>query len=349
MRAAPIPALAAVCTLVVAAGACAPVRENDTDTLVVSTFSFATEEFERVVAEPFEERTGIRVVLDTGNNATRLTKLRINREHPDTDVVLISDYFAAIGEDMGLFEQVDPAAVPNLAEIQPWAVDPDGYGPAYTYQLLGLMYRTDLVEEPPTSWDALWDPEHPGGFALPDISVSAGPLMVLAAGEAYGSGPTDAETGFERLAEIGPDALQFYSRSTEVSSLLERGEIAMAPSLDNFATESVAAGQPIGFAVPERGRLMTANTARIVAGAPNRAGAEAFIDFLLEPEVQSQMAEAFFDKPVHPDAEVPDLMTQVSGDAAVDPAGNGYRQGDLDLIAGERSAWLDRYVEEVER
>ncbi|MFC7330520.1 ABC transporter substrate-binding protein [Marinactinospora rubrisoli] len=349
MRTGPLAALAGACALTVTVTACAPVRENETDTLVVSTFSFATEDFERVIAEPFEERTGIRVILDTGNNATRLTKLRINREHPDTDVVLISDYFAAIGEEMGLFEKVDPAAVPNMAEIQPWAVDPDGYGPAYTFQLLGVMYRTDLVEEPPASWDALWDPEHPGGFALPDISVSAGPLMVLAAGEAYGSGPTDADTGFERLAEIGPDALQFYSRSTEVSSLLERGEIAMAPSLDNFAMEAVASGQPIGFAVPERGRLMTANTAQIVRDAPNRAGAEAFIDFLLEPEVQSEVAQVIYDKPVHPDAEVTDLMLQVSGDAAVDPAGNGYRQGDPDLIAAERSAWLDRYVEEIER
>ncbi|GAB3212075.1 putative spermidine/putrescine transport system substrate-binding protein [Marinactinospora thermotolerans DSM 45154] len=342
-------ALAGLCALAATATACAPTREADTDTLVVSTFSFATEQFMEVVAEPFEERTGIEVVLDTGNNATRLTKLRINKERPDTDVVLISDYYAAIGKEMGLFERIDPETVPNMAEIQPWAVDPEGYGPAYTFQLLGLMYRTDLVEEEPTSWGALWDPEHPGGFALPDISVSAGPLMVLATGETYGSGPTDADTGFERLAAIGPDALQFYSSSTEVSSLLERGEIAMAPSLDNFAMNAVEAGQPIGFALPEEGRLMTANTAQIVNGAPNRAGAEAFVDFLLDPQVQSEVAEVIYDKPVHPDAQVTDLMTRVSGEAAVNPTEAGYHQGDLDLIAGERSSWLDRFVEEVAR
>ncbi|MFC3999988.1 ABC transporter substrate-binding protein [Nocardiopsis sediminis] len=328
---------------------CAAPRVNDTDTLVVSTFAFATEEFMQVVGEPFEERTGIEVVLDTGTNAGRLTKLRINKDQPDTDVVLISDYYAEIGREMDLFDTVDPAAVPAMADIQPWAVDPDGYGPAYTFQLLGLMYRTDMVEEPPTSWDALWDPEHPGGFALPDISVSAGPMFVLATGEAYGSGPTDADTGFERLSRIGPDALQFYTGSTELTSLLERGEVAMAPGLDNFAMSSVEAGQPIGFAVPEEGRVMTANTAQIVAGAPNKDGAEQFIQFLLEPEVQAQVAEVIYDKPVHPDAPVTDLMTEVAGPAAEDPAAGGYHQGDLALIAEQRSAWLDRYIEEVAR
>ncbi|WP_026129417.1 ABC transporter substrate-binding protein [Nocardiopsis prasina] len=338
--------LAGALALATVTASCAPVREDDPDTLVVSTFAFATEEFTQVVAEPFEAETGIRVVLDTGNNAGRLTKLRINSERPDTDVVLISDYYAQIGKDMGLFAPVSSEDVPNLDAIQPWAVDPDGYGPAYTFQLLGLMYRTDMVDEAPESWDDLWaEPE--GGYALPDISVSAGPMFVLAAGEHFGSGPSDADAGFEALAEIGPDALQFYTGSTELTSLLERGEIAMAPGLDNFAMGSVEAGQPVGFAAPDGGRVMTANTVQVVEGAPNPAGARAFTDFLLRPEIQEGMAEALYDKPVALGAEPTPLMEQVSREAASDPVASGYHQGDLELLANERSAWLDRFTEEV--
>ncbi len=339
-------AVAGALTLAVVTASCAPVREDDPDTLVVSTFAFATEEFTQVVAEPFEAETGIKVVLDTGTNAGRLTKLRINAETPDTDVVLISDYYAQIGKDMGLFSPIDREEVPNLDAVQPWAVDPDGYGPAYTFQLLGLLYRTDLVEEVPDSWEDLWaEPE--GGYVLPDISVSAGPMFVLAAGEHFGSGPADPDAGFEALAEIGPDALQFYTGSTELTSLLERGEIVMAPGLDNFAMGSVAADQPIGFAVPDQGRVMTANTVQVVDGAPNPAGARAFADFLLRPEVQEGMAAALHDKPVALGADPTPLMEQVSREAASDPIANGYHQGDLELIAGERSAWLDRFTEEV--
>lgn len=339
-------ALAGALALAVVTASCAPVREDDPNTLVVSTFAFATEEFTQVVAEPFEAETGIEVVLDTGTNAGRLTKLRINEETPDTDVVLISDYYAQIGKDMGLFAPVDREDVPNLDAIQPWAVDPDGYGPAYTFQLLGLMYRTDLVEEAPDSWDDLWaKPE--GGYVLPDISVSAGPMFVLAAGEHFGSGHSDPDAGFEAMAGIGPDALQFYTGSTEVTSLLERGEIAMAPGLDNFAMGSVEAGQPIGFAVPDQGRVMTANTVQVVDGAPNSAGALAFADFLLRPEIQEGMAEALYDKPVALGADPTPVMEQVSQEAASDPIASGYHQGDLELIANERSAWLDRFTEEV--
>lgn len=334
--------------LALAAVSCAPVREEDPDTLVVSTFAFATEEFTRAVAEPFEAETGIRVVLDTGTNAGRLTKLRINAGTPDTDVVLISDYYAQIGKDMGLFAPVPPDEVPRLDAVQPWAVDPDGYGPAYTFQLLGLLYRTDMVEEAPDSWDDLWRrPEE--GYVLPDISVSAGPMFVLAAGEHFGSGPSDADAGFEAISRIGPEAMQFYTGSTELTSLLERGEIAMAPGLDNFAMGSVEADQPIGFAVPERGRVMTANTVQVVDGAPNEEGALAFVDFLLRPQVQEAMAESLYDKPVALEADPTPLMERVSREAATSPTGSGYHQGDLALIAQERSAWLDRFTEEVAR
>src|SRR5690606_23990939 len=200
--------LAGAVALAAAASSCAAVREDDPDTLVVSTFAFATEEFMEVVGEPFEEETGIEVVLDTGTNAGRLTKLRINKEAPDTDVVLISDYYARIGADMGLFAEVDPADVPAMEGIWPWAVDPQGYGPAYTFQLLGMVYRTDLVDGVPDSWDDLGSG---GDYALPDISVSAGPMLVLAAGEHFGSGPADPDAGFEALAGLGPGALQFYT------------------------------------------------------------------------------------------------------------------------------------------
>ncbi|GAA1076906.1 ABC transporter substrate-binding protein [Nocardiopsis composta] len=338
--------LAGAVALAAAASSCASVREDDPDTLVVSTFAFATEEFMEVVGEPFEEETGIEVVLDTGTNAGRLTKLRINKEAPDTDVVLISDYYARIGADMGLFAEVDPADVPAMEGIWPWAVDPQGYGPAYTFQLLGMVYRTDLVDGVPDSWDDLGSG---GDYALPDISVSAGPMLVLAASEHFGSGPADSDAGFEALAGLGPGALQFYTGSTELTSLLERGEVAMAPGLDNFAMGSVEAGQPLGFAVPEEGRVMTANTVQVVRGAPNEAGALAFADFLLRPDIQEGIAEAMYDKPVAVDAEPTPLMEEVSGEAAADPAGSGYHQGDLDLIARERSAWLDRFTEEVAR
>ncbi|PSK97715.1 putative spermidine/putrescine transport system substrate-binding protein [Murinocardiopsis flavida] len=340
-------AAAGALAVTMALTSCAATRENDTDTLVVSTFAFATEDFMRVIGEPFEEATGIKVVLDTGTNATRLTKLRINKDRPDTDLVLISDFYAQIGKDMGLFEKVGPAEVPAVEDIAPWAVDPDGYGPAYTFQLLGLMYRTDMVERPPESWDALYGSAVPGGYALPDIAVSAGPMLVEATAETYGSGPADTDAGFERLAAAGPGAMQFYTQTTELTSLLERGEVAMAPGLDNFAMDAVESGRPIGFAVPDEGRVMTANTAQIVSGAPNRAGAAKFIDFMLDPQVQSEVAEVIYDKPVHPDAEVTELMTEVAGDSAVDPTGNGYHQGDLERLADERTAWLDRFVEEV--
>lgn len=339
--------LAGAAVLVMAAS-CAGTSSADPKKLVVSAFGFGEDQFERTVVVPFERQTGIRVTVESGTNADRLTKLRINRSAPTDDVVLISDYFGAIGRQQGLFERIDPARIPNLSKVYGFAKDPAGYGPAYTYQLLGMLYRTDKVARSvASSWASLWDGRYRGRIAVPDISVTGGPTFLMAVGQTFGNGPSDAGTGFRELSRLRPDVLKFFTSTTEVTSLLDRGEVVMAPGLDIFAAASVREGKPIGWLPPATGRFLTANTAQIVKGAPNKAGAERFINYLLDANVQARAAQAYYDKPVNREAKVPALLTKVAGPAAADPGAAGFGPADIGLIARQRDAWVQRFAREV--
>src|ERR1700754_5083443 len=91
--------LAAALTLIAAAGcsgSSSGEKQADQNTIVVSTFPFGVKEVEQAVATPFTKKTGIKVELDTGSNADRLSKRKLARGEPEADVVLISDYFAAL-------------------------------------------------------------------------------------------------------------------------------------------------------------------------------------------------------------------------------------------------------------
>lgn len=80
--------------------------------------------FREEVYAPFEEEHNVEIVLDIGNNAERLNKIR--QGTADIDVVYLSDFYAqqAINDD--LFEKIDRSNIPNLDEIYDIAKAPLG-------------------------------------------------------------------------------------------------------------------------------------------------------------------------------------------------------------------------------
>jgi putative spermidine/putrescine transport system substrate-binding protein len=337
----------AVTTLVLA-GCSSSSDQPDADTITVSTFPFGVEEFQEAVIDPFTEETGIEVVVDTGSNSDRLSQLQLAGGEPEVDVMLISDYYAALGQEDDLFQQVDASAVPSLGEIAAFATEEEYVGPAYSYQLNGTMYSTDdLSADEAASWSLYGDDDLSGRVALPDISVTAGQLMVSGVADEFGDGPYDIDAALEQLGEWAPGVLQFYSSSTEVTNLLTQGEIVAADSLSGFATDLVASGEPFAWTAPDTGRYMATNRAMIPTGAENVDGANRFIDYLLSEEAQTASAEIVGDLPVNPAATVPDTIEAVVGDIAADPVAAGYSTLDPTELVPTRSEWVDRFAREV--
>jgi putative spermidine/putrescine transport system substrate-binding protein len=335
-------------TSLLAAGCSAGDDTAAEDTIVVSTFPFGVEEFQEAVIDPFTAETGIEVEVETGSNADRLSQLEVAAGDSGIDVMLISDYYAALGQESELFQEVDAAQVPALDEVADFALEEGYAGPAYSYQLNGTLYSTEaLSADEAAEWDLYGDAAHAGNLALPDISVTAGQLMISGVGETYGDGPYDIDTALTTLGGWAPGILQFYSSSTEVTNLLTQGEIVAADSLSGFATDLVASGEPYAWTPPATGRYMATNRAMIPAGAPNSDGAHQFINYLLSAEAQTASAELVGDLPVNPDATVPDSITAVVGDIAADPVAEGYETLDPAELVPTRTDWVDRFAREV--
>lgn len=323
--------------------------DADSDTLVVSTFPFGVEQFQEAVVDPFTEATGIEVEVETGSNADRLSQLQLTGgEDPGVDVMLISDYYAALAQQDDLFQPVDPEQVPALEDIADFAKEDAYLGPAYSYQLNGTMYATDeLTPEQAADWDLYGDPQYAGRLALPDISVTAGQLTVSGVAATYGDGPYDIDTALDTMGGWAPGILQFYSSSTEVTNLLSQGEIVAADALSGFATDLIASGEPIGWTPPATGAYMATNRVMIPTGAAHVDEAHQFIDYLLGVEAQTASAEIVGDLPVNPGAEIPDTITDVVGDVAGDPIAAGYETLDPAELVSTRSEWVDRFAREV--
>ena len=344
--------VAAVAAALLLSGCGSDASSNDASaeskTLVLSTFPFGVEAFEEAVVKPFEEKTGITVEIETGSNADRLSSLELAGGDSGVDVMLMSDFYAAMGEEKDLFQAVDAEKIPNLENIADFAVSEDFSGPSYSYQLNGVLYRTgDLSAEEAASWDLYGNADYAGRLAFPDISTTGGQLSVTAAADTYGNDPYDIDAALATIGGWAPNILKFVSSSTEITNLLVQGEIVASPTLNGFATDLIANGEPVAWTATDEGRYMATNRALIPAGAENVDAAHEFIDYLLSAEAQGASAELVGDLPVNLDATIPDTLTAVVGDIAKDPIAAGFSTLDFPTIVANYDTWVDRFAREA--
>jgi putative spermidine/putrescine transport system substrate-binding protein len=272
--------------------------------LVVATWGGSSEKGLTEIVKSFEEENNVDIVFDIGNNSDRLNKIRATKDSPVIDVALMTDCFSVMGNDEGLFEQVDVANVPNIEKLYDYAVDPSGFGPAYSVVSYGIVYNTEMVDQAPTSWADMWDPAYENLICIPDITSTAGPMLLVTAAQMNGGSMEDIDAGFEKMEELKPNIFNFYTSVSDVITMFERGEIAMAPFMDIFVPIMHFSDLPVEIAVLEDGNFAGYNTVNVVKGTENKEIAEKFVNFMLEAETQAQIATALFEAPTNVDVEV---------------------------------------------
>ena len=279
--------------------AAAPAMAQDR-TFTVSWWGFNGDALQEIIIDPFQEMCSCEVVFETGNNADRLSRLQL-REGAGVDVIYLTDRFSQLGIDLGLFQPVDRAQVPNIGQIYDLAQAPQGeYGPAYTIGRVGIVYNADEVSEPITSWNDLWREDLASQVSLPGITTTAGPMVVLRAAEKVGvDAYADPDAAFAEVAGILPNVLTNYNTGSEMINLFSTGEITVSMAQD-FALGRLQAAVPsVVWAELEDGDIATLNTINIPTGAENVELAHMFLNFVLSAEIQQTLAERGVDAPVN--------------------------------------------------
>lgn len=268
------------------------------ETLVISWWGFNGDKLNEFIVEPFKEKCGCDIVFETGNSADRLGKVQV-RGGSGVDLIYLPDSFSQQGIELGLFQPIDRSKIPNLAGLYDFAQAPQGeYGPAYTLGRVGIVYDSAAVSEPITSWNDLWRADLANSISLPGITTTAGPMVVMLAGEKAGVSAFDnPDAAFAEIEAIKPNVLKNYNTGSEMINLFSTGEISVSLAQD-FALGRLQEAVPtVVWANLEDGDIATLNTINIPTGAENVELAHEFINFVLDPELQRVLAENGVDAP----------------------------------------------------
>ena len=314
------------------------------ETLVVSWWGFNGDKLNEYIVEPFQEQCACEIIFETGNSADRLSKIEI-RGGKGVDLIYLPDSFAQLGIDMGLFQTVDRSKLPNLHGVYEMAEAPMGdYGPAYTLGRVGIVYDSAQVSEPITSWADLWREDLAGKISLPGITTTAGPMVVVLAGDKAGvNAYEDPDAAFAEIEMLKPNVLKNYNTGSEMINLFSTGEISVSLAQD-FALGRLQEAVPtVVWAELEDGDIATMNTINIPTGAANVELAHEFINFTLDSELQKTLAENGVDAPVQTSVELTPAAAKLWTYGA--EMVNGLKRMDNAKMNAAKPEWIERWNE----
>lgn len=313
-------------------------------TLTISWWGFNGDKLNEFIVQPFQEQCGCELVFESGNSADRLNRVQI-RGGAGVDVIYLPDSFSQIGIEAGLFQPIDRSKVPNLDGIYELAQAPQGeFGPAYTMGRVGIVYDSAKVAAPITSWYDLWREDLASSVSLPGITTTAGPMVVMIAGDKAGTSAFEnSDPAFAELEAIKPNVVKNYNTGSEMINLFSTGEITVSLAQDFSLGQLQAAVPTVVWADLEEGAIATLNTVNIPVGAEQVDLAHQFINFILDPEVQATLAKNGVDAPVHTAVELtPEEASQWTyGTEMIE----GLKRVDYSQMNAAKGEWVDRWNE----
>lgn len=237
--------------------------------------------------EKFEDETGIKVNYTTySDNESMYSSLKNGAS--EYDVIIPSDYMISrlISEDM--LEPLDFGNIPNYANIDEdfkgLEYDPTNeYTVPYMWGVVGVVYNTTMVEGTPDSWDILWDENLAGQILMFDNSRDALAIALKKLG--YSLNTTDENELREALAilEEQKPLVQAYVMD-QIFDKMEAGEAAVGPYYAGDALTMMDENPDLAFFFPKEGENFYVDAMCVPKGAANKENAEAFINFMCEPE-----------------------------------------------------------------
>jgi spermidine/putrescine transport system substrate-binding protein len=213
------------------------------------------------------------------------------------DVLFVSSPFVEALSQLKLLAELDPAKIPNLANLYPearnLAYDPGNKLSApYAWGTTGLCYNSAVVTVAPTSWMDLLKPSDKLKRRVTMLSTDR---WLMAAGlKALGysvnsTNPAEIGKAKDLLIAAKKDMLA-YDDTTFYQKLLS-GDADLVQAWDGWCNYGIAENDKIKFVVPKEGSDMWVDTMVVMAASENKDGAYAFINYVLRPEVHRWVAE----------------------------------------------------------
>ena len=235
----------------------------------------------------FENETGYTVEYST-YDTNEIMYSKVKSGASKYDLVFPSDYMIEkmVKEDM--LEKIDYNNIPNYKYINEdfkgLSYDPNNeYTVPYMWGTIGIIYNPEVVKEKVNSWDILWDKKYDKEIIMFNSVRDTMSIALKKLGYSMNStNPEEIKEAANILIEQKPIVKAWFV--DQVKDAMINDEAALATVWSGDANYIINENPKLKYVVPDEGSNKWFDCMVIPKGAPNKKGAEVFINFLTDPE-----------------------------------------------------------------
>lgn len=239
------------------------------------------------IEEPFLKPKGFEVVQDIGDDKVRRVKTTAEQRLP-RGTVDIQGWSAAQMFEMneaGALLPIDYARLSNAGNIMPEMKYPYGIGHIYSGKV--VVYNPKLINPAPTAYKDGFDPKYGNKLGFIDIQYQ---FVMLAAALAATGSMTELEKGKELLLAAKKGGCRLYPTNEAFAQGLKSEEIAIGLMWKARCVQWQNAGISVESIAPAEGIMAYVSGFAIPKNAPNKEGAYAYMNAMLEKQAQEAFA-----------------------------------------------------------
>ena len=249
------------------------------------------------ILKDFSAETGVEVrqtFYDSGDARDEI----LADPNSNVDVVLTNENGARLYGNRGIIMTIDAANVPSLKDYaDSWTKRCGGFGVPYLWGTMGILYRSDRIAAPPTSWADMMKPAESlrGHIAMYDDYAEAfvAPLALL--GKSVNANDNETlKAAYELMKAQAPYVLTYDYVITSIQSADKGPNIYMALgySGDQYTLNGkVNAPGLWRYVVPKEGTLSWLDCIAVNARSGNKDIALQLVDYISNARNGARNAE----------------------------------------------------------
>ncbi|MBO3745385.1 ABC transporter substrate-binding protein [Streptosporangiaceae bacterium NEAU-GS5] len=260
---------------------------------------------------PFEQATGCKVNTKTAGTSDEMVNLMKTGEYDAVSASGDASLRLIAGKTVA---PVNTDLVPNYKDVfeglklKPWnSVDGVAYGIPHGRGANLLMWRTDKVNPAPDSWSAVFDPASPykGKVTAYDspiyIADAALYLMTtkpeLGIKDPYALDDAQFQASVDLLKQQKSLIGEYWSDYTKEVQAFKSGDSVLGTTWQVIANLAQADKAPVEATLPKEGATGWSDTWMVATGAKHPNCAYKWLDWIISPKVNAQVAEWFGEAP----------------------------------------------------
>lgn len=237
------------------------------------------------LANGFEKKSGVKVAIFQATTGKVMARLEAEQANPQADILISASWDTA--EDLHHRGWLLPYQSPNAANVPADLKSADYV--AQGISALGIVWNTKSGTPEPKEWQDLTTAAFKDKVTTPDPALSGASLDLLI-GLQHGLGD-NAWSLFEKLKQNG--MVVSGPNAQAVTPVMQGAKAAVFGAVDYVSYGNIHQGESLKVIFPASGTVIAPRPMMILKSTQQADEAKAFVDYVLSPEGQAMVADAW--------------------------------------------------------